>query len=144
MIPENQGRLDLIQSALQRQQLRSERQRVLLFVGLLGFLLLVVLMLRTVPWLIREDLRPGLYAAFLPIGGLLCCFLAYEVCVLAWLSRLMRTDRLPSAAFHYVNTFVEVSLPTVAIVVGSGSSARCPCSLEGCHSSIFSFSVSPH
>jgi adenylate cyclase len=120
MSPDQQGRYDLIQSALRRQQLRSERQRVFLFVGLLGFLLLVLLLLRAVPWLIREDLRPQLYAVFLPMGGLLCVFLAYEVCVLAWLSRLLRTDRLPPAAFPYVNALVEVSLPTVAIVVGSG------------------------
>ena len=104
---------------MERQQLRSERQRVLVLAGLLGFLLLVLLALNGVRGLVREDLRPQMRSAFAPMMVVLGTFLAYEVCVLAWLSRLLRTDRLPPAGFQYLNTLVEVSMPTAAIVAAS-------------------------
>lgn len=111
--------VSLIEGAMQRQRLRSERKRLLAFIGLLGFMLLVLIALRNLPLLIREDLRPHLFSAFLPLAVVIGVFLAYEICVLVWLSRLSRADRLPPGAFEYVNTLVEVSMPTAGIVTGA-------------------------
>lgn len=115
----NLDRLSLIQAAMRRQRLRSERRRVLVFIGLLGFLLLLVTTLRSLPALIREDLRAPLFSSFGPIALVIALFLAYEISVLAWLSRLLRADRLPPACFGYINALVEMSLPTAAIAANS-------------------------
>jgi adenylate cyclase len=109
----------LIQTAMLRQRLRSERQRVRVFIGLLGFLMAVMLALANLPQLIREDLRAQLLTSLSPLAIIIGVFFIYEVGLLLWLGRLLRTDRLPPPAFPYLNTLVEVSFPTAAIVAGS-------------------------
>ncbi len=111
--------LCLVKASMERQQLRSERQRVLVFTGLLGVLLLVLIVLRTQPDLIHANARRQVLSTFLPVTIVVGSFLVYEACILAWLSFLLRRNRLPPTAFHYLNTFIEVSLPTIALVVGS-------------------------
>ena len=96
------------------------------FIEMLGFLLFLLLALRHLPALIREDLRQQMGAAFLPFAIVIGAFLIYEIGVLAWLSRLLRSGRLATATFRYVNTLVEVSLPTAAIVAGSLSLGGLP------------------
>jgi adenylate cyclase len=114
--PIERSPLDL---ALQRQQLRSERQRVASFALLLALLLPIPLILQSVPDLIDESLRQKMAAAVLPFMIVAGGFLTYELVVWVWLSRLIRTDRLKPRGFGYLNAFVEVSLPTVSILVGA-------------------------
>ncbi len=111
--------MDLILAAMQRQRLRSERQRVRVFIGLLGFLMLVVIGLRNLPSLIHGDLRTALFSALAPIAIVIAIFLAYEMALLAWLCRLIHANRLPPAGLGYLNTLVEVSFPTAALAAGS-------------------------
>jgi adenylate cyclase len=111
--------LNVIQTAMLKQRLHSECKRLLVFIGLLGFLLLVLLTLRNLPSLTREDLRPQLFSTLPPIAIVIGAYLAYEICVLAWLNRLLRADRLPPAFFQYINALVEVSMPTAAMLAGA-------------------------
>ena len=111
--------LSLVQTALQRQRLRSEWRRVMVFIVLLGFLLLVLVALRAQPALVREELRLRVASAFAPFAIVVGGYLAYEIGVLVWLSRLLRSGSLPSNTFRYINTLVEVSLPTAVIVAGA-------------------------
>ena len=104
--------------ALRRQQLRSERLRVRLFLVLLSLLLVMPTLLTLVPGLVSDSLQPGLRAARLPLTLMLAFFLVYEGLVLLWLNRLLATDRTPPAFFPYLNTFIELSLPTTALLVG--------------------------
>lgn len=109
----------LIQTALSRQQLGSERVRVAAFTWLLGFLMGAVILLRLVPGLVGESVRHQLSPAFGPIALVVGIFLAYEFSVGRWLDRLWQADRLPPSWFAWLNTLVEVSLPTVAILVSA-------------------------
>lgn len=103
---------------MRRQQLRSERLRVQLFLLLLGLLLVVPTLLVTVPGLVSDSLLPTLRAARTPLTLMLAFYVAYEGVVLIWLNRLLATDRLPPAFFPYVNTLIELSLPTAALLIG--------------------------
>lgn len=114
--PEPSG---LIQAALQRQQLRSERVRVTAFILLLAFLLLVLVLLRTRPGLMTEAVRQQLLPSFVPVAQVIGLFLLYESGVGWWLARLWHKDRRPPAWFPWLNILVEVSLPTVAILVSA-------------------------
>lgn len=108
-----------LEAAIQRQQLRSEHRRVAVFAGLLGLLILVPFTLAKLPGLTDDDLRPRMAALALPLTLLIGIFLAYELAVLRWLGRLMTAERLPPPGFTYLNTLVELSLPTAGLVVGS-------------------------
>jgi adenylate cyclase len=112
-------RYKLVRSAMQRELLRSERRRVVVLVGLLGFLMVVLMMLRVSPTLIRAEIRPQTTSLFVPLVIVAGAYLGYEIVVLVWLSRLLRTDRPPPAAFRYVNTLIEVSLPTAVMAAGA-------------------------
>ncbi len=104
---------------MQRELLRSGQRRVLVLIGLLGFLLALLMALRSLPELIREDLRPRALAAVVPLGIVSGVYLLYETGVLIWLSRLRCTHRSPPPPFHYLNALAEVSLPTVFILAGA-------------------------
>lgn len=118
MIPSLDHR-ELLQTAMQRQLLRSERQRGSVFIGLLAFLMVVLLVLRSLPMLISEDLRTSLMSSMMPLALVVIVFLVYEVGVVLWLGRLLHANRLPPVNFSYLNTLIEVSFPTAAIVAGS-------------------------
>ncbi len=118
---DNSGSADFgfVRSAMRKELLRSEYRRVLVLIGLLGFFLAVMLVLRSVPELIREDLRSRVLSAFAPLGIISGAYLVYEIGVLVWLSRLLRAQRSTPIVFHYVNAAIEVSLPTVLILSGA-------------------------
>lgn len=88
-----------IQTALERQQLRSERVRVTAFIVLLAFLLLVLGLLRTRPGLMAESVRQQLVPSFVPLSQVLGLFLLYEAAVGWWLTRLWQSHRRPPAWF---------------------------------------------
>lgn len=118
MPPALSSEFALLEAAMQRQQLRSERRRVAVFACLLGTLMLVPFALLNLPSLTDEDLRPRLAAVALPFTAMIGVFLVYEVAVLLWLGRLISTERLPPPGFAYVNTVVELSLPTAGLLIG--------------------------
>jgi hypothetical protein len=45
--------------------------------------------------------------------------LAYESAALAWVGKLLRTDRQPPAWLRYVNALVEMSIPTVILLIAA-------------------------
>jgi len=109
----------LVQSAMERELLRSERRRVLVLIGLLGFLLGILVVVRSAPGLISEGLRPRVLSAFAPMSIVIGVYLAYEIGVLVWLRGLLRAQRSAPASFRYLNALVEISLPTVAMLAGA-------------------------
>jgi adenylate cyclase len=109
----------MLDAAMQRQQLRSERYRVAIFECLLGLLMLVPFALLSWPGMIDEALRPLLAKGLLPFSLVIGAFLTYEIGVFLWLGRLISKDRLPPPGFAYLNTFVEVSMPTAGLLVGA-------------------------
>ena len=120
---ENQS---LIESSMHRQQLRSERKRVHVFISLLIFLIGVVAALRSLPGLVREDLRSLLFSAFLPVTSVVGVFLCYEISVAWWLrQRDLQNSPLPRR-FQYLNALVEISFPSAAILAGAISMGGLP------------------
>ncbi len=118
MLSPQSAEFALLEPAMQRQQLRSECRRVAIFACLLGVLMLVPSALLKLPSLIDDDLQPRLAAAVPAFPLMIGVFLAYEIAVLLWLSRLRAMERLPPPWFAYVNTLVEVSMPTAGLMVG--------------------------
>ncbi len=107
------------QSAMDHELVRSDRRRVLALIGLLVFFLVVMVSIRSLPQVIRADFRSRAMAAFVPMVAVVVVYLAYEVGVLAWLSRLSRERRSAPAAFRYTHTLIEISLPTATLLAVS-------------------------
>lgn len=101
-----------VQRAISRVVLRSELWRAALVLGVLAFLLGFVLLLQAAP-----ESGP-LYRARLARGVIVLVLgLLYESGVLVTLLRWRRADRPSPAWFRWLNTTVEVSLPTVAVLL---------------------------
>ena len=67
---------------------------------------------------IAPDIRPRLALDGLPLSLILIGYLAYELLIRAWLGRLLAANRLLPRGFQYLNVFIEISLPTVALLIG--------------------------
>ena len=112
-------RTDVIEATMRRESVSSELERVRLLIGLLGFLLAVLALLRSVPSLISGVLRTRLLAEIIPLAVVITLYLAYEVSAYLWLKKLLRTERRPPATFRYANALVEISLPSAALITGA-------------------------
>jgi adenylate cyclase len=104
---------------MRRESVSSELARVGLLIGLLGLLLAVLAVLRLAPNLINSSLRTQLLAGTTPLAVVIGLYLAYEGSAYWWLRKLLRAERTPPAAFLYANALLEISLPTVALIVGA-------------------------
>jgi adenylate cyclase len=111
----------VIEAAMRRESVSSELERVRLLIGFLGFLLVVLAFLRSVPNLISGVLRSRLLAEVTPLAIVVGLYLAYEVSAYVWLKKLSRAQRIPPTAFRYANALIEISLPTVALVLGAST-----------------------
>lgn len=101
-----------VQRAVSRVLLRSEVRRAWLVVGVALVLLLGVLTLGLYDHGTAQARSRQMRGA-----GVLALLLAYNCVVLAILLRWRRSDRPSPGWFRYANTVMEVSLPTVAILV---------------------------
>lgn len=115
----NDAGLHAADEAMQREMLRSDRKRVLALMVLIGFMLCVIGLTSAFPHMLREPVRLKVLAAMPRVGALGLAYLVYEAFVYLWLGRLIRENRLPSLPLRFANVLIEVSLPTLAIVVGS-------------------------
>jgi adenylate cyclase len=104
---------------LRRESVNSELARVRLLIGFLGLMLAVLGLLRLVPNVINGSLRSQLLAGIPALAIATALYLAYEARVYLWLKKLLRAERSPPAIFLYANTLVEISLPTVALILGA-------------------------
>jgi adenylate cyclase len=104
---------------MRRESVSSELARVRLLIGLLGLLLAVLAVLRLVPNLINSSLRTQLLAAITPLAVVIALYLAYEGSAYWWLRKLLRAERTPPETFLYANALLEISLPTVALILGA-------------------------
>jgi adenylate cyclase len=102
---------------MRRESLSSELARVRLLNGLLSLLLAILGGLRLVPNLINVSLRSRLLAATAPLAVVIALYLVYEGSAYLWLRKLYRAERAPPAIFLYANALLEVSLPSVALVI---------------------------
>src|SRR5215831_9170345 len=112
-------RTNVIEATMRRESVSSELERVRLLIGLLGFLLAVLALLRSLPNLISSVLRTRLLAEIIPLALVIALYLAYEVSAYLWLKKLLRRERRPPAAFRYTNALIEVSLPTAILITGA-------------------------
>ena len=104
---------------MRRESVSSELARVRLLIGLLGLLLAVLAVLRLVPNLINSSVRTQWLAATTPLAVVIALYLAYEGSAYWWLRKLLRAERTPPAAFLYANALLEISLPTVALILAA-------------------------
>lgn len=107
----------LVAASLGRELLRSQIRRVTAMLALMGLLLVVIGLMRLELGLIRPELRARLMSSTGPVAALVGAYAVYEACVLVWLRRLRAQEATPGPFFAYLNALVEVSLPTLALLV---------------------------
>jgi adenylate cyclase len=108
----------LVESAMGTELLHSERRRVTLLIALLAFMLVLVGVLRLAPQIAAPEIRESLRSLAFPLSLILSGFLVYEVLIRAWLGRLLGSNRLLPRGFQYLNVVIEISLPTVGLLIG--------------------------
>jgi adenylate cyclase len=101
-----------------KEILRSEARRVTLLMALLASFLALVLVVRLAPQISSPEIRALLVPAAQPFGALILGYLVYEMLIRAWLRRLLSTGGLLPRGFQFLNVLVEISLPTVALLIG--------------------------
>ncbi|MBL9135740.1 MAG: adenylate/guanylate cyclase domain-containing protein [Verrucomicrobiales bacterium] len=101
-----------VQRAVARVQLRSEVWRAWLVLGAALVLLLGVLTLG-----LYDHATPQARVRQMRGASVLAILVAYDSVILAVLLRRRNTGRPTSSWFRYANTVVEVSLPTVVVLV---------------------------
>jgi adenylate cyclase len=109
----------IVDSTLGQELLRSEVKRVTLLVALLAFVLLCTVAMRLAPQALAPELRDRLFSGLGPLSLVIGGYLLYELSVLIWLTRLARAGRALPKSFQYINVFIEISLPTVALLIGA-------------------------
>lgn len=113
--PEQDAQRDAFERRLAREILISERLRVQLLAAIPGLTLLIFLgITASYPDEVEQLLHGRLDR--LRVGLLLGGFATYELVALYSVERLIRSGREPSVLRRYVDAFVEVSLPTLAIL----------------------------
>lgn len=113
------GRAGVVRSAMDRELVRNERQRVRVLVALLLLLQAMLLAVYFMPGLVQPHLRERVAGAFWPFSGLVGGYLVYELAVLVWLARrLAHGEGLPKV-YAFSNAFIEASLPTLALWLGA-------------------------
>jgi adenylate cyclase len=115
--PSTERRSATVEATLRRESVNSELARVRLLIGFLGFMLAVLAFLRSAPNVINRSLRSHLLSGLPALAIMAGLYLAYEVSVYSWLKKLLRAERSPPAIFLYTNTLIEISLPTVALIL---------------------------
>ena len=111
------NRASLMEEALRRELLRSDRRRVSLLIGVLGLLLALVLAMRFAPGLISANIRSGVESSVWGLAIILAGYLVYEAVVRRWLGRLLDQGKSQASWWPYVNVAIEVSLPTLVLAV---------------------------
>ncbi|MHC4994177.1 MAG: adenylate/guanylate cyclase domain-containing protein [Planctomycetota bacterium] len=110
--------LDSVKQSLDQETLRSERRRISLLSVTVVVMILILLAITSIPALMAPELYEQISAYQLPGVTLLVGFLVYELMVRAWYGRLLARGEQPPTKFRYGNVFVEVSLPTLFLVIG--------------------------
>src|ERR1041385_7953015 len=111
---------ELFEKEFAIESLKSERLRVTILMGAIVSALLLVLIL--IPIFIDEfqtafhgNFRGFLLAVFVIFGANLAYLIAERVVI----GRLIRKRQKPFAALKYISAFVETSIPTAGMIVGS-------------------------
>src|ERR1044071_6293387 len=111
---------DLFEEEFALESLKSDRLRVSILIGAIFSALLLVLSL--IPIFLDEfqsafhgNFRSFLLAVFVIFGLNLCYLIAERVA----LGRLIKKRRKPFATLKYLSAFVETSIPTAGMIVGS-------------------------
>jgi adenylate cyclase len=106
--------------SLQHETLRTECRRTTLTVGVLVFLLLLALTLRLRPQWVVAELREPYHRLFWPLSALLATYAVYEAGIRCWQARLLRAGQSMPPRIRYLHVLAEVSLPTLALMLGAG------------------------
>jgi adenylate cyclase len=111
---------DLFEKEFAIESLKSERLRVTILIGAIISALMLVLIL--VPIFFDEfqlafhgNFRGFMLAVFVIFGANLCYLIGERIV----LGRLIRKQRKPFTAMKYLSAFVETSIPTAGMIVGS-------------------------
>jgi adenylate cyclase len=107
----------VVDAALQMEILRSEQRRVALMIAVLTLLLLFIVSIFVAPQIYSPEARARLQLSARLSSVLVAGYLVYELTIRFWLARLLSEKRTPPVAFRYINTLVEISLPTAALLV---------------------------
>ncbi len=111
---------DLFEKEFALESLKSERLRVSILIGAIASALVFVLVLAPIflddfQTAFHGNFRGFLGAVYLIFGANLCYLFAERIV----LGRLIKKQQKPFSALKYVSAFVETSIPTLGMMVGS-------------------------
>ena len=111
---------DLFEEEFALESLKSDRLRVSILIGAILSALLLVLILVSVFFEEFQIAFHGNFRGFLLAVGIIFGFnLAYLTVERMAIDRLIRKRQKPFAALKYLSAFVETSIPTAGMIVGS-------------------------
>lgn len=110
--------LEYVKQSLGQETLKSERRRITLLSMAMFVLLLILLALTSIPSMMAPELFNQMTAYRLPGVISLVVFIAYELAVRAWYGRLLEQRQQPPKLFRYSNVFIEISIPTLFLMIG--------------------------
>jgi adenylate cyclase len=105
--------------ALAKELLRSEQRRLKLILGFLGIAFGSFGILTLWPGFMADATRQHFREQAPQVCVFFVVVLAYESAILAWVGKLLRTGRRPPDWTRYANALVEVSIPTVILLVAA-------------------------
>ena len=107
------------QRALSTEVLRSEQRRITILIGCLAFAYVLYLLLILVPGVMEASLLQK-YRLLAPQATvLLAIAIGYELSVRKGIGWLLKHGRQAPRLLRYVNTFIEMSFPTLLILIAA-------------------------
>ena len=112
--------VDVFEKEFALESLKSERLRVSILIGAISSALVFILIMGPIfhdefQSAFHGNFRGFLLAVYVIFGANLCYLIAERIA----LGRLIKKQRKPFAALKYLSAFVETSIPTLGMMVGS-------------------------
>lgn len=108
-----------LQATLEKEALRSERNRLALLLGFLALAFASFVVLTFLPGFLADTTRQSFRTQAPQVVALFCSAITYEAVLFAVVGKLLREGRQPSHWARYVNVFIETSLPTITVLIAS-------------------------
>ena len=111
---------DVFEKEFALESLKSDRLRVTILIGsIISTVVLVVLMAQIFPDQFQSVFHGNMHGFFTAVGVVFAVNLTYLLAERILIGRLIKKQIRPSSALKYLSAFLETSIPTTGIIVGS-------------------------
>ena len=111
---------DVFEQEFALESLKSDRLRVTILIGaIISASLSVVLLAQIFAEQFQAVFHGNMHGFLMAVGVVFAANLCFLLAERTLISRLLKTHTKPSSALKYVSAFLETSIPTTGIIVGS-------------------------